>query len=59
MDVGDVGALVRLDCVVLVDDYDSLLQQVAVHGLLFGLLDLDHGWQQLIRLLFIYSHTLS
>lgn len=59
VDVGNVGALVRLDRVVLVQHDHALLQQVAVDGLLLGFLDLHHGWQQLIRLLFIYSHRLS
>ena len=34
VDVGDVGALVWLDGVILVDDNDALLQQVAVDCLL-------------------------
>ena len=44
VDVRHVGALVRLGSEILVDDDDSLLQQVSVNSLLFSLRDLDHWW---------------
>ena len=42
MDVGNVGALVGLHGEILMNHDDSLLQQVAVHGLLLGFLNLHH-----------------
>lgn len=44
MDVGDVGSLVWLGCVVLVDDDHSFLKKVSVDCLFLSFLDLDHGW---------------
>jgi hypothetical protein len=42
VDVGNVSSLVWLRGEVLVEDDDSLLKQVSVNCLLFGLLNLDH-----------------
>ena len=42
MDVGNVGALVGLDGEILMNHDDSLLQEVTIHCLLLGFLDLNH-----------------
>lgn len=44
IDVGDVGSLVWLGGVVLVDDDHSFLEEVSVDCLFLSFLDLDHGW---------------
>lgn len=44
MNVGNVGSLVWLGGVILVNDYDSFLEQVSVDCLFLSFLDLDHGW---------------
>ena len=43
MDVGDLGAGVRLGCEILVDYDCALLKKVSVNGFLFRSLDLDHS----------------
>ena len=43
MEVGDVGCLVGLGGEILVDDDDSLLQEVPVDDLLLAFRDLDHS----------------
>jgi hypothetical protein len=44
VNIGDVGALVRLGGEVLVEHNHALLQQVSVDCLLLRLLNLDHWW---------------